>query len=212
MTNPDYRHYLLIVDRSGSMWGTANDATAGIRKFVYEQDALPGSATLSLYQFDTAHQTVHDFDRLREARDYTLVPRGGTALLDATGFAITEVGEKLASMAEEFRPGKVIVLIVTDGEENSSHEYSLARVKELITQQQETYGWQFSYIGANVDAFSNADSMGIPVANALNYTADSYGTRAAYAAASSSASKFSMNKSAGLTYTDEERDKAGGNG
>lgn len=209
MTDQDYRHYVLIVDRSGSMETIKDDAQGGINQFVKDQAALPGKATLSLYQFDTEHEKVHDFTTLSEAgANYTLKPRGGTALLDACGFAITQEGEKLAKMLESQRPGKVIVLITTDGEENSSHEYTKDRVKKLITGQQDDYGWQFSYVGANQDAFAEAGGLGIAPGAALNYAASGIGTNNAYAAASAASSRYVGGQSAFLAYTDDEREEA----
>lgn len=210
MTNPDYRHYVLIIDRSGSMAKIREDAQGGIRQFVKDQGELPGQATLSLYQFDTEHDTVYDFADLKSAERYTLVPRGGTALLDAVGFAVTQVGEKLAAMPEDDRPGKVIVLIVTDGDENRSCEYARDQVKALLVQQQDAYGWQVTYIGANVDAFAEAGSLGIAPQSALSYAATSKGTSSSYAAASAAVTRSVLDSSvAGISYTSQEREDSG---
>lgn len=213
MTNPNYRFYLMIVDRSGSMIHTAADAEGGIRQFIKDQAALDGNASVTLVQFDDRHDTVWDFATIgrAEAEGYKLVPRGLTRLLDACGSAITSAGEKLAAMREEDRPGKVSVVIVTDGEENDSREYSLDRVREMITHQHEVYGWQFTYIGANVDAFAVAGAMGIGAQGTLHYRADAAGTAGAWASASASNSRFMSGQSASLSYTSGERDAAAGN-
>lgn len=207
MTNPNYTHLVLIVDRSGSMHPTAQDATGGIRQFLEDQRVLP-EVTVSLYQFDVIHNTIHDFARLDAAlaAPYTLVPRGGTALLDAVGFAVTQVGERLAAMDEADRPGKVAVLIVTDGLENSSTEYTREQVKELLTRQQAEYGWGVTYIGANVDAFSEASAMG--VTSSLDYTSSAAGTRGAWRGASNAAVAFASGQTAGLEYSDKDRAEA----
>ncbi len=208
MTNPDYRHYLLIIDRSGSMGSIKDEAQNGIRFFVRKQAALPGRATLTLCQFDDVPETVYDFTALEAAASYELAPRSMTALLDACGQAITETGKQLAALAEEDRPGKVIVLIATDGMENASHEYTRERVRDLITQQRDRYGWQFSYIGANVDASAEAEELGIAGDASLDYAATSRGTDQAYAVASASAGRYVKGQSAGISYTDEEREAA----
>jgi uncharacterized protein YegL len=208
MTDPGYRHYVLIIDRSGSMNAIREEAEHGIRHFVSEQQAVPGRATLSLYQFDTVHDTVHDFTPLDQVPTYTLVPRNMTALLDACGFAITGTGEKLAAMSEHERPGKVIVLITTDGRENASREYTRDQVREMITRQHEVFGWEFSYVGANQDAFAEAGAIGIPAAAVMDYAASPAGTRSAYAGASSAAVRFSQGASASMSYTDDEREAA----
>ncbi len=205
MTDQNYRHYVLIVDRSGSMVPIAEETQNGIRVFVGEQREIPGKATLSLYQFDHAHDTVHDFVPLRDVTPYTLVPRGNTALLDACGFAITKVGEKLWAMAEDDRPGKVIVVIATDGQENFSREYTLAQVRDLITRQREMYGWEFSYIGANQDSFAEAGKMGIAKMSTMDYAATTHGTQSAWLGASASAGRYAGGQTVHLHYTDEER-------
>jgi Mg-chelatase subunit ChlD len=208
MTDSDYRHYILIVDRSGSMNNIAADAQGGIRHFAVEQSRLPGRATVSLYQFDTEHEKVFGFADLSKVKKYELRPRGGTALLDACGFAITQEGEQLASLPEDERPAKVIVLITTDGGENASKEYSKAQVKELTTKQADDYGWQFTYIGANQDSFAEAGAMGISAAATLDYSATSGGTKKAYAAASSAATRYSSGLTTNTAFRPDERDAA----
>jgi hypothetical protein len=209
VTDPNYRHYILIVDRSGSMDIIKDDAQGGIRQFVKEQDKLPGKATISLYQFDTEHDHVHSFAPLSDAAQYELVPRGGTALLDACGFAVQHEGEKLNQLPEDERPGKVIVLITTDGRENSSREYSKAEVKKLITRQQDKYGWAFSYIGANQDSFTEAGAIGIPQMSTMDYASSSVGTQSAYGSASAAASRYVRGLSGqSFSYTLEEREDA----
>lgn len=205
MTNQDYRHYVLIIDRSGSMVPIAKETQNGVRLFVSEQREIPGRATLSLYQFDHEHDTVHDFVPLRDVAPYTLVPRGNTALLDACGFAITKVGEKLAAMSEGERPGKVIVVIATDGQENFSREYKLGQIRDMITRQREQYGWEFAYVGANQDSFAEAGRMGIPQMATMDYAATTTGTNSAWLANSGSAGRYASGQSVHLSYTDEER-------
>ena len=208
MTDADYRHYLLIVDRSGSMQSIRDEAQAGIRLFAREQAALPGRATMTLCQFDGDYEVVYDFAALDAVASYELVPRGLTALLAACGRAITATGERLAALPERERPGKVIVLITTDGQENAPREYTRQQVKDLITRQQEVYGWQFSYVGANVDAFAEAGAIGIAAGSTLNYAATPRGTKMSYAAASASSARFASGQSVSVSYTDQEREGA----
>lgn len=210
MTDSGYRHYILIIDRSGSMHSVKDDAEGGIRDFISEQKALSGKATLSLYQFDTEHDTVYSLTPLAQVRKYTLSPRGGTALLDGVGFAVTSEGEKLAALPEGERPGKVIVVIATDGGENQSREYSKTQVRGLTTEQQSRYGWQFIYLGANQDAFAEAGGMGIASPGSLNYAASSVGTRSAYAAASAASIRYATGAAADTSFTDDERAAAAG--
>lgn len=205
MTDSQYRHYVLVIDRSGSMVPIAAETQNGIRQFVIDQRDLPGRATLSLYQFDHEHETIHDFTPLRDVAPYTLVPRGNTALLDACGFAITTVGEKLAAMSESERPGKVIVVIATDGQENFSREYKLSQVRDMITRQREEYKWEFAYIGANQDAFAEAGAMGIPKMSSMDYAHTNSGTHSAWLANSAAATRYAGGQSASMDYTEEER-------
>lgn len=210
MTDPSYRHYVIIIDRSGSMYSIREDAEGGVARFIEDQKALGGKATLSLYEFDDRHTAVHSFTPLDRVRKYVLVPRGSTALLDACGFAITQEGEKLAAMPAGERPGKVIVLIATDGGENCSREYSKEQVAKLTTTQNKVYGWQFLYVGANQDAFAEAGGMGIGGQAAMSYAATPAGTRSAYDSSSAAATRYASGQSADTYFTDDERAAASG--
>jgi len=154
-------------------------------------------------------ETVHDFAPLEAALSYELVPRAMTALLDACGQAITRTGEQLAALPEGDRPGKVIMLITTDGQENASQEYTRSQVRDLITRQQQEYGWQVAYVGANVDAFAEAASLGIPGERSLHYTATPRATHDSYRAASAASARYARGQSAGISYTDDERSRSG---
>lgn len=208
MTDPGYRHYVLIIDRSGSMVTIAAETQNGVRLFVDEQKKIPGKATLSLYQFDHAVDRIHGFIPLDAVGSYTLQPRGNTALLDACGLAITQVGEKLDAMPEGKRPGKVVVLIATDGQENFSREYKLSQIRDMITRQHDVYGWEFMYVGANQDSFAEAGNMGIAAHATMDYAETPVGTRNAWAGASASSARYASGQSDGVSYTDEERAKA----
>jgi Mg-chelatase subunit ChlD len=182
MVNSSYRHVVLIIDRSGSMAEYADGNTGktkaalandGLADFLTTQRANPLHTTISLYQFDNQHETVVDFALLDHPRlaDYRLVPRGSTALLDAVGRAITSTGERLAVLDERGRPGEVTCVIITDGHENSSSTYTLERIREMITHQQDAYGWHFVFLGADPDAFDQGIAMGVPAASSIFYTA-----------------------------------------
>lgn len=145
------------------------DAEGGINRFVADQAAEPGHATLTLVQFDTTYEFVHKAVPVKDVPRYELVPRGCTALLDAVGRAVFETGERLAAMNEADRPGLVVFVIVTDGHENSSKEFTRAKVKEMIERQTNDYKWKFIYLGANQDAFAEAGGIGIGAACTANY-------------------------------------------
>lgn len=158
MTNPDYAHTTLVVDRSGSMGSTAVEANGAIAKFLKEQFELPGKFTCTLVQFDTEIETVQSMQA--SAFDYALLPRGGTALLDAVGKAMAETGETLAALHEDERPDKVILMVVTDGMENASREWTVEKVRDKIAHQRDAYAWEFIFIGADDSAWQGG-SVGI---------------------------------------------------
>jgi hypothetical protein len=159
--NANLTDITLVVDRSGSMEEIRTDAEGGVNSFIADQAKEPGEARLTLVQFDTHYEFLQRGVPISQVPKYQLIPRGGTALLDAVGRAINETGERLASIPEEDRPGLVIFVVMTDGEENSSKEFSKARIKEMIQHQQEFYNWHFTFLGANQDAFAEAGGMGI---------------------------------------------------
>ncbi len=168
----DLTDITLVVDRSGSMETIRADAEGGINEFIRRQAQEPGETLLTLVQFDTEYEFVHRGVHIGDVPCYELVPRGMTALLDAVGRAINETGERLSKMAEEDRPGLVIFVIMTDGLENSSHEFTKSQIKEMIQRQQEVYSWRFTFLGANQDAFAEAHEMGMQLAAAANFAPD----------------------------------------
>lgn len=164
MTKKDYTHLTLVVDRSGSMEEMQTEAQGGINTLLAEQFALPRKLTVTLVEFDDKIDTV---TRLaKKSFDYDLKPRGMTALLDAVGAEIVKTGADLAKMKEEARPEKVIFVIVTDGMENSSHEYNIAKIKEMIAHQKDAYKWEFQFLGAGEAAWQG-EELGM---NTTNYS------------------------------------------
>jgi hypothetical protein len=175
----DLTDITLVVDRSGSMLSIREDAEGGINSFVSGQAKQPGQASFTLVQFDTEYEFVHRGVPISEVPAYQLVPRGSTALLDAVGRAINESGSRLAAMKEADRPGLVVFVVVTDGQENSSREFTKARIKEMIEHQQTHYNWQFTFLGANQDAFAEGGALGVARAGIANFSKAKVG--AAYA-------------------------------
>jgi hypothetical protein len=147
------------------------EAESGLNHFVAQQQQRPGAANFTLVQFDTEYEFVHKAADIRTVGRCHLAPRGSTALLDAVGRAINETGERLRNMPEAARPGLVVFVIITDGQENSSHEFTRAQVRDMIRHQQDVYQWQFTFLGANQDAFAEAGGLGIPSAAAANFAA-----------------------------------------
>ena len=160
MTNADYTHLTLVVDRSGSMRSVQEEAQSGINALVAEQFALPGKLTVTLSQFDDAFDTVARMSGT--AFDFELKPRGMTALFDAVGMEVARTGEDLAALPEVERPGRVLLVVVTDGHENSSHEYTVDRVRSMLTVQRDQYGWEVRFLGAGAgDAAWQGEKLGV---------------------------------------------------
>ncbi len=203
MTDPGKRHIILVIDRSGSIKDILSDMQGGYDQFIAEQLDVKLTTTASLYQFDTEHDRLFSFAPLADLKSYRIVPRGGTALLDAVGTAVVKEGEKLAALPEDQRPGTVVVLIATDGLENSSKEYTKAQVAALLTEQQEKYGWVIVYNGANQDSFAEAGAIGVAAASTMDYNATPQGTQSSWGSASSMMSRGA--EGGGYEYTDEER-------
>lgn len=171
---------IFVVDRSASMHNMAEEASQGINKLIEEQRQHDGDCSVTLVQFDTNYDFVENGTKIENVKEYNLVPGGMTALNDAVGRTIDEVGKRLANTPEQDRPGLVLFCIVTDGHENASKEYKANQVFDMITHQQEKYNWQFTYLGANQDSFKAAKNMGINLIGTSNYNSIS----GAYAATS----------------------------
>jgi uncharacterized protein YegL len=199
----------VILDRSGSMEARRTDAIGGFNALVDDQKVQPGVAALSLVQFDTTYDVSFTEKAPIDVPALTMDtyrPSGGTALLDAMGKTIDATGQRLAALPEESRPGKVIVVVITDGEENSSREYTYPRLNEMICHQRDVYKWEFIFVGTNQDAIASASKVGIEPQNALTFGASPRATRLALDVVAGSISAMR----AGLSghFTDEEREIA----
>lgn len=207
--NKDATDITLIVDRSGSMHEIRDDAEGGINSFIEQQAREPGSATLTLVQFDTEYDFVHKGVPIHEAQQYRLIPRGRTALLDAVGRAIGETGERLAKLNEADRPSLVVFVVMTDGRENASREFTKEGIKQMIQHQQEKYNWHFTFLGADQDAFGEARSMGIAAAGTANFSKKK--VAAAYGATAAKVARMRAQSRGGETvinnFTESERDQ-----
>jgi len=170
---------IFILDRSGSMSGLESDTIGGYNSLLEKQKTNPGKAYISTILFNTYSEVIHDrLDihnvPLMSEKDYSA--QGCTALLDAIGGAIKHVGNIHKYAREEDRPNNTLFIITTDGMENSSRYYNYENVKNLIEVQKERYGWEFIFLGANIDAIEVASRFGISKERAANYNADSEGT------------------------------------
>ena len=178
---------VFILDRSGSMAGLEADTIGGFNSMIRKQKAVDGEAIVSTVLFDNYTEVIHDRVDLQKIEPMTqeeYYVRGCTALLDAVGKAIHHIGNVHKYAREEDRPEKTMFVITTDGMENASSEYSYDRVKHMIQRQQEKYGWEFIFLGANIDAAREAARFGITEDRAVNYHADCQGTAVIYEAVS----------------------------
>ena len=174
---------VFILDRSGSMAGLEADTIGGFNAMLQKQRGEPGEAVISTVLFDNETEVIHDripLDRVPRLTEKEYYVRGCTALLDAVGGAIHHIGNVHKYAREEDRPEKTLFVITTDGLENASRRYTYDKVKSMIERQRETYGWEFLFLGANIDAAREAARFGIRADCAADYHADSIGTEAVY--------------------------------
>ena len=178
---------VFILDRSGSMAGLEDDTIGGFNAMIQKQKGEPGEALVSTVLFDNASEVIHDRVDIQKIepmtrKDYYV--RGCTALLDAVGGAIHHIGNVHKYAREEDRPEKTLFVITTDGMENASREYTYPHLKAMIERQKEKHGWEFLFLGANIDAAKEAARFGIDADRAANYHADHKGTAVIYEAVS----------------------------
>lgn len=169
MTDKNKTEIVVVLDRSGSMAGIASDMRGGFDTFIAEQKKIPGECSVSLIQFDDHYEVVYQGKPIEAVPPLKLDPRGSTALLDAIGRTINDTGVRLAKLPEALRPGKVAVVIITDGHENASREYTKAQIETMINVQRGTFAWEFFFLGAQQDAIAVAKSYGIPQGRAACY-------------------------------------------
>jgi len=180
--NPNYAEIAFVLDRSGSMESCRDAAIAGFNLFLEEQQRSEALIRLTLVLFDDQYLVPVNALPVAEIlplNEESYVPRGSTALLDAIGRTVDELGARLAAMSEKDRPGQVAVAILTDGLENSSQSYTWNHISRVIRHQTEEYRWTFLFLGANQDAIATAAQLHIAASNASNYVADAPGLRAA---------------------------------
>lgn len=179
----DYCDITLLLDRSGSMANIWEDTIGGINTFIEAQKKATGKCTLTLVQFDDHYEPNYvgvEAQHVAPLNKETYTPRGSTALLDAMGKAIVVTGTRLNNMPEYNRPAKVMFVVITDGQENASHEYTKRQVKEMVDRQTNNYKWEFVYLGADVNAFSEASGMGIHLSNVIRYAKTHVGVQGIY--------------------------------
>ena len=190
---------VFILDRSGSMAGLESDVIGWFNSFIENQSKMDGRVIVTAVLFDHEYELLWNGIDARIARLTSIeyYVRGCTALLDAVGKTILDVERRLSMQPEEKRPGKVIFVITTDGLENASREFSYEKVKGLIKHQQERYGWEFVFLGANIDVAKEADSLGICRDDAYSFKASKAGVAKMYDTVSDAATQKRQNNTTG---------------
>lgn len=172
---------VFVIDRSGSMETIKQATQEGFNNFIKKQKEEPGECFVSLYQFDTVYEPVFEYKNIKKVNGYDLVPRGCTALIDAIGKTINTLGERLNKTSEFDRPEQVIVVVMTDGWENSSKEFTRKQIKDMVEHQTTKYSWKFFFLGANQDAILVGNSYGFSSDYSITYNATKGSTTAAFA-------------------------------
>ncbi len=179
---PDYTHITVILDRSGSMSSIRHDIIGGFNQFVDSQKVASGTATLTLVQFDTQdpYEVIHWFKPMRDVPPLTaetFVPRSGTPLWDAVGRGVEDLERNLSLLAPEAQPEKVVMVVITDGMENSSRQFRRSQIQQLITEKTEKLKWQFVYLSADLNAVNEAEQSGFPRASSMSYDPNAEGVK-----------------------------------
>lgn len=194
----DLVELVFILDRSGSMAGLEKETIAGFNRLIQQQKEVQGEALVSTVLFDDRFEVLHNRVSIQKiehmtSKDYYV--RGSTALLDAIGRSILKIKNVHKALEEENKPEKTLFFITTDGMENASVEFNYERVNEYIQLQKEKYGWEFIFIGANIDAIGTAKKFGIDADRAVNYRADKRGTNLNYKVMNETITELRVNKS-----------------
>ena len=188
---------VFILDKSGSMSGLESDTIGGYNALLSKQQKEPGEAIVTTVLFDDNYELLHDRINIKGIRPITereYYVGGSTALLDAIGKTIQKISNVQRHTSEDQRADKVVLVITTDGMENASREYTAGAIKKMVKQQKDKYGWEVIFLGANIDAISAAERVGISADRAANYHADGEGTRLNYEAVSHVVSEIRANR------------------
>lgn len=188
---------VFILDKSGSMSGLESDTIGGYNSMLRKQQEEQGDVIVTTVLFDDNYELLHDRANIKDINQITendYFVGGSTALLDAIGKTIHRIGNAQRKASEEKRAEKVMFIITTDGMENASSEYTYEKIRNMIERQKSKYGWEFIFLGANIDTVSTAAKFGIASDRAANYNADGEGTRLNYEAVSNAVSELRANR------------------
>ncbi len=213
MTDPQLSLVAALLDRSGSMQSIADDTRGGFDAYIAKERENDGRIVVTLAQFDDQYDLVYSAMPIDSVPPLVLEPRSMTALYDAIGKLITDVGSDLAAKPEHERPHSVTVLVMTDGHENASREWTHEAVRALITQQETQYDWDFVFLGSNIDAVAVGTGLGFARDKSLTYAPTSDGVSAAFGSVAGYRGRKSRRSSVGTRvagFSDEDRRRAFG--
>ena len=202
-----YTHIHVLLDRTGSMEAIRDDTIGGFNTFLKDQKAMPGEATLSLIQFDSQnpYEVIHDFKPLKDVPELTretFVPRAMTPLLDAIGRTINDVESRVKALGEH----RVVVVIITDGQENASREFRKDQIEKMVREKQSSDKWQFAFLSADLASIGDAMSWGFRAQSTMAYDPNQAGVKNMYTAMSQSIASYRAGKDS-ITFTEEDRKK-----
>jgi len=207
-----YTKIVMVLDRSGSMQSIKADTIGGVNQFLESQKKVKGKAEMSLVLFDDRYEPLFhglDIQKVEDLNENTFVPRGTTALLDAVGKTINTTYSEIKSTKKNDRPEQVVFVVVTDGYENNSKEFTREAIFNMITEMKEKDKWQFVFLGANQDAIKEGGQYGFDADSSLSYS--SLSTWATYAVVSDKIATFrSTGDTNSMKFTDEDRKKVMG--
>jgi len=208
MSDPNYTALMLIIDRSGSMSSIRDDMVGGLTTLVEEQKKQPGLFTISMVSFDNQVELKHQMASPGSVT-IELEPRGGTALYDAMGFGLNTMQANIDALPDHAKPETVQIVVVTDGAENASSEYTGTTIKHLVTEKTTQNNWDIVFLGANQDAVMKAAELGIQRERSMTYGANAGGVRGA----SESLNRYVSDRRSGskTQFSPEERRKSSGN-
>ncbi len=191
--NNNLTELVFILDRSGSMSGLEKDTIGGLNSLIAKQKREAGEALVSTILFDDKAEVLHDrvpLEKVEAMTEEQYYVRGCTALLDALGGAIHHIGNVHKYAREEDRPARTLFIITTDGMENASRRYTAEKVRQMVEHEKEKYGWEFLFLGANIDAVKTAQRFSIDEDHAVNYECDAEGTALNYEVLSQTVAEF----------------------
>ena len=208
----DYTHISIILDRTGSMETIRDDTIGGFNAFLNQQRTEPGEATLTIVQFDSQdpYEVLHKFKPITDVPEMTretFVPRAATPLLDAIGRSINDLEKSLTEIEEDERPSRIIMVIITDGQENSSVEFRKDQIEKMIREKQEKSDWQFAFLSADLAAIGDALTTGFDATSTMAYDKTAEGTVSAWVSASMRISDYRSGRSKDVSFAEEDRAK-----